>query len=190
MSNPASVSGDRRGRAAAASASRRSITRAIPDDQAAQRRAVVVALEAALAHLAERHEREHLLRGARPHPVERDVGEQLDIDDVAGEQLDRGGIARDERERDAARGEFDQSGGDRRRSSAAFRMGRAVAMKRKDRPGAVCGLGTRTHRLGGGPPGGVREHAVTISDERMPDDARLRIGSEFCGRRPACGRGS
>ena len=49
--------------------------------------------------------------GVPSEPVERDVGEQLDIHDVAGEQLDRGGIARDERERDAARGEFDQSGG-------------------------------------------------------------------------------
>ena len=63
--------------------------------------------------------------------------------------------------------------------------GRAVAMKRKNRPRAVCDLGTRTHRLGGGPPGEVRVHAVTISDERMPE-GRLRIGSEF--RRPPASR--
>ena len=84
--------------------------RAIPNHEAAQGSPIVVALEAALAHLPERHEREHLLGGA-VRAGERDVGEQLDIHDVAGEQLDRGGIARDERERDAARGEFDQSGG-------------------------------------------------------------------------------
>ena len=82
----------------------------IADDQAPQRSAVVVALEAAFADLTERHEREDLLRTA-VSGRQGDVGEQLDVHDVAGEQLDRGGVACDQGERDSARSEFDQSGG-------------------------------------------------------------------------------
>ena len=63
MSNPASVSGIG-AEGSCASASLAVDHRAVAHDEAAQRRAVVVALEAALAHLPERHEREHLLRGA------------------------------------------------------------------------------------------------------------------------------
>ena len=66
-------------------------------DEAAQRRAVVVALEAALHHLAEGDERQNLARracGIR----QRYVGEALDVDDLAGQQLDGRVVARDQRE--------------------------------------------------------------------------------------------
>jgi hypothetical protein len=119
---------------------------AVADDQAAQRRAVVMALEAAFAHLAERHERQHLLRlacGIR----ERDVGEQIHVDHVAGEQLDRRALTRDERERDAALGELEQRrefvrGGQCRPGHRRSFVVGAVALRRRP-PGG--GLWSREH---------------------------------------------
>ena len=84
-----------------------------------------MALEAALAHLAERDEREHLARCARGIR-QRDVGEQVDVDDLAGEQLDGRVVAGDQRERDAARSQV-ASGGTGSVSSPAFhRVGRSL----------------------------------------------------------------
>ena len=94
---------------------------------------VVVALEAALAHLAERHERQHLAgcaRGIR----QRDVGEQVDVDDLTGEELDGRVVARDESERDAARGHRAaqaRQSGEGLGVIAGLSSGRAVAQTRK-----------------------------------------------------------
>lgn len=67
------------------------------DDDAAQRRTVVLRDETALAHLAIRNEGEHLAGGSVDG--QRDVGEQIDVDHLAGEQLDGvGAIARDQHE--------------------------------------------------------------------------------------------
>ena len=53
-------------------------------DQATDRGAVVVRREPALAHLAERHECEHL------GVAQRDVGEAVDVDDLADEHVEHG----------------------------------------------------------------------------------------------------
>ena len=67
------------------------------DDDAPQRGAVILSDEAAFPHLAVGHHREDLLCGAVDG--QRDVGEQLDVDDVPGEQLDRvRSVARDQHE--------------------------------------------------------------------------------------------
>ena len=94
-------------------------------DQAAQRRAVVVALEPAFAHLSEGHECEHLA-GPAGGIHQRDVGQQVDVDDLAGEQLDGRGVARDESE--GAPAPRAQRGGRRGSvSSPAFhRVGRSL----------------------------------------------------------------
>ena len=120
--------------------------RAPAHDEAAQRRAVVVALEAALAHLAERDQREHLAGRARGIR-QRDVGEQVDVDDLAGEQLDGRVVAGDQGERDAAaqRERRAVEGGGARCHRRPF-IGSGGRSNEKDRPRAVCGLGTRTHR--------------------------------------------
>ena len=88
-----------------------------------------MALESALAHLAERDEREHLARRARGIR-QRDVGEQVDVDDLAGEQLDGRVVARDEGERDAARGQC-RGREDGLGVIAGLSWGRAVAQTRK-----------------------------------------------------------
>ncbi|CAH0322277.1 hypothetical protein SRABI128_04951 [Microbacterium sp. Bi128] len=81
------------------------------DHEAAQRCAVVVADEAALADLSERHEGQNLA-GRAVAVDQRDVGEEVDVDDGAGEHLDGRLVARDERERRVT-GEqvVDQGGG-------------------------------------------------------------------------------
>ena len=94
-----------------------------------------MALESAFAHLPERHERQNLL-GVTVRIGQRDVGEQVDIHDLAGEQLDRRGVAGDERERNAARGEIDQSGGTGV-GHRGLRCGAGGRHERKNRPGAV-----------------------------------------------------
>ena len=50
------------------------------------------------------------------------------------------------------------------------------SLTQKDRRAAVCDLGTRTHRLGGGPPGGVREHGVNLP-QGTPRSLSLRLPS-------------
>ena len=85
--------------------------RSLVDHEAAQRCAVVVADEAALADLPERHEGQNL--AGRAVAVDQwDVGEEVDVDDGAREHFDGRVIARDERERRVA-GEqvVDQGGG-------------------------------------------------------------------------------
>jgi hypothetical protein len=57
---------------------------ALADDQVAQRRSVVLRGEPALAHLSVGDEGEDVLA------VQRDVGEPLDVDDVAGEDVHLG----------------------------------------------------------------------------------------------------
>ena len=99
-----------------------------PTIEAPQRRLVVVALEAALAHLPERDEREHLAGRARGIR-QRDVGEQVDVDDLAGEQLDGRVVARDQGERDAARASV--AAGEGLGVIAGLSSGRAVAQTRK-----------------------------------------------------------
>ena len=152
--------------------------RARADDQAPQRRPVVVALEAALAHLAEGHQREHLAgcaRGIR----QRDVGEQVDVDDLAGEQLDGRVVAGDQSERDAARGELAEGRGSV--SSPAFhRVGRSLKRERPPSGGLWSG-NANTPPSAGGPPGGeVRGHAAetTTADaggRRQSPSARSSI---------------
>ena len=111
-----------------ASAPSRGIARALADDQAAQRRAVVVALEPALAHLAVGHEGEHLVRGARGIR-QRDVGEQVDVDDLAGEDLDGRVVAGDQRERIPRSRARDR--GEGLGSSPAFhRVGRSLTTRK------------------------------------------------------------
>ena len=58
---------------------------------------------------AEGDQREHLA-GAAGRIRQRDVAEQLDVDDRAGEHLDPAGLPRDERERLSGRGEGGEDG--------------------------------------------------------------------------------
>ena len=111
-------------------------------DEAPERRLVVVAVEPALDDLAERHQREHLARGARGIR-ERDVGEQLDVDDVAAEQFNGVDVARDQGERAAGAHRGLQQGGARGHRRAFLQVGRAAFVReRKDRlEGGLC------HRL-------------------------------------------
>ncbi len=112
-------------------------------DQAAQRRTVVVALEPAFAHLPEGHECEHFARPAGDIH-QRDVGQQVDVDHLAGEQLDGCGVARDQSEGAPGR-EHCGEGGGARCHRRPF-IGSGGRSNEKDRPRAVCDLGTRTHR--------------------------------------------
>ena len=119
------VQGDRSRRERGERVIPRGMSRAPADDEAAQRRAVVVALEAALHHLTEGDEREHLARRARGIR-QRDVGEALDVDDLAGQQLDGRVVARDQRER-IPRARAPRSGGTGSVSSPAFHgVGRSL----------------------------------------------------------------
>ena len=133
------------------------------DDQAAQRRAVVMTLEAAFAHLAERHERQHLLRLARGI-LERDVGEQIHVDHVAGEQLDRRtlrAMSANGMPRSASSNSVASSceGGSADPVIVGLSSwGRSPTKKTARRRSVVA----RTHRLGGGPPGGVRAHGPNV----------------------------
>jgi hypothetical protein len=78
---------------------------AVAHEEAADRRVVVVRREPAFAHLPERHEGDHL------RAVERDVGEQCDIDDLADEHVERGFVlAVDDREGRRFGGEGEQRG--------------------------------------------------------------------------------
>ena len=126
-------------------------------DQAAQGSAVIVADEPALAHLTVRHQREDLARGARGIR-QGDVCQQVDVHDITREHLDGCAVAGDQGERDAAISEIEDRGysaGHRR----SFVVG-AVAQRRRPPEG---GLFRSKHRLKGGPPGAVREHAPNLS---------------------------
>ena len=113
------------------------------DDEAAQRRVVVVALEAAL-DTWRNGTSASTSRGVPEASVKRDVGEPLDVDDLARQQLDGRVVARDQRERLRPRERRVQGG--RARCHRRPFIGSGGRSNEKDRPRAVCGLGTRTHR--------------------------------------------
>ena len=104
------------------------------DEQASQRGAVVVADEPALAHLPERHESQHL-PGRAVSCDQRDVAEQVDVHDLAGEHLDRVGIAGDEGEGSVAGGQGSEGGG--RRAHRVLSSDRRSALAEK-RTARVC----------------------------------------------------
>ena len=132
---------------------------AFPHHEAADGRVVVERVESALPHLPERDERDHL--GA----VERDLGEEAHVDDIADEHVDgRFVLAVDHRERRRVR-----RGDERGKQSGHVEspVGPSAGASRCTHETTALGrssyVETRGVRLGGGPPGARRRgHAAEL----------------------------
>ena len=118
------------------------------DDETPQRGVVVVALESALDDLAERYKGKHFARGA-DGIRQRNVGQQSDVDDSAGEDLHRRAVARDQGERATGAPERVQVSGARDHRRAFRIIGRAIVAGTKRPPQRAVCLFERTHRFSG-----------------------------------------
>ena len=116
-----------------------------------------MARESAFSHLPERNEREHLSRRAIGCQ-ERDVAQQLHVDNLAGEHLDGCGVTGEDRERHVAGGESGEGGKGSPGHGSVFRRG-AATLTKKTAPGAVSGS-TST------PPQTVGHHGVLANMRR------------------------